>query len=146
MGIKDQNALSTTEAEYMALSQSMRDLIPIREVFKDIMTIVFATPPTITYHSHSEAFDDTIGTSPHMIPRSSTVYEDNNACLKFARMPKLAPRTKHIGIPYHWFRTQVERLEIHSEDINTKVQLGDRFTKGLPVDAFCLARKQLMGR
>lgn len=142
--MQTQVALSTMEAEYIALSQSMRDLIPIREVLKEIMTIVFETIPTITYHSHCKAFADTIGTAPHVIPQS-TVYEDNDACLKFARMPKLTPRTKHIGIPYHWFRTQVERLEIKIEGIDTKVQLGDQFTKGLPVDAFRVARKRLMG-
>lgn len=142
--MQTQVALSTMEAEYIALSQSMRDLIPIREVLKEIMTLVFDTEPKITYHSHSKAFDDTIGTAPHVIPQS-TVYEDNDACLKFARMPKLTPRTKHIGIPYHWFRTQVERLEIQIEGIDTKVQLGDQFTKGLPVDAFRDARMRLMG-
>ncbi|KAI2509164.1 hypothetical protein MHU86_5283 [Fragilaria crotonensis] len=142
--MQTQVALSTMEAEYIALSQSMRDLIPIREVLKEIMTFVFDTEPKITYHSHSKAFDDTIGTAPHVIPQS-TVYEDNDACLKFARMPKLTPRTKHIGIPYHWFRTQVERLEIQIEGIDTKVQLGDQFTKGLPVDAFRDARMRLMG-
>ena len=136
--------LSTMEAEYIALSQSMRDLIPIREVLKEIMTIVFAVEPKITCHSHSKAFADTIGTRPHVIPQS-TVYEDNDACLKFARMPKLTPRTKHIGIPYHWFQTQVERLEIHIESIDTNDQLGDQFTKGLPVDSFRRARERLMG-
>ena len=87
---------------------------------------------------------DTNGTRPHVIPQS-TVYEDNDACLKFARMPKLTPRTKHIGIPYHWFRTKVERLEIHIESIDTNDQLGDQFTKGLPVDSFRRARERLMG-
>jgi hypothetical protein len=142
--MQTQVALSTMEAEYIALSQSMRDLIPIREVLKEIMTIVFEITPTISYHSHSKAFDDTIGTTQHVIPQS-TVYEDNDACLKFVQMPKLTPRTKHIGIPYHWFRTQVEKLEIQIESIDTKEQLGDQFTKGLPVDAFRLARKRLMG-
>jgi hypothetical protein len=142
--MQTQVALSTMEAEYIALSQSMRDLIPIREVLKEIMTLVFAKMPNITYHSHSKAFDDSVGTSAYVIP-PSTVYEDNDACLNFARMPKLTPRTKHIGIPYHWFRTQVERLEIHIERIDTKAQLGDQFTKGLPVDAFRAARMKLMG-
>jgi hypothetical protein len=142
--MQTQVALSTMEAEYIALSQSMRDLIPIREVLKEIMTQVFGQEPKITYHSHSKAFEDTIGTAPHVIPQS-TVYEDNDACLKFARMPKLTPRTKHIGTPYHWFRTQVEQLEIHIERIDTKDQLADQFTKGLPVAAFRLARKRLMG-
>ena len=60
-------------------------------------------------------------------------------------MPRLTPRTKHIGIPYHWFREQVEALQITLERIDTKNQLADQFTKGLPTATFCLARKQLMG-
>ena len=126
--MQTQVALSTMEAEYIALSQSMRDLIPIRETLKEVMTIVFDKTPSISYHSHSKAFDDTVGTTDHVIPQS-TVFEDNDACLKFARMPKLTPRTKHIGIPYHWFRTQVERLEIQIKRIDTKSQLADQFTK-----------------
>jgi hypothetical protein len=39
--MQTQVALSNMEAEYVALSQSMRDLIPIREVMKEIMMIVF---------------------------------------------------------------------------------------------------------
>jgi hypothetical protein len=38
-----------------------------------------------------------------IIPQS-IVYEYNQACLKFAQMPKLSPRTKHISVPFHWFR------------------------------------------
>ena len=142
--MQTQVALSTMEAEYIALSQSMRDLIPIREILKEVMLIVFDKSPSISYHSHCKAFDDTVGSSTHVIPQS-TVFEDNDACLKFARMPKLTPRTKHVGIPYHWFRTQVERLEIQIERIDTKDQLADQFTKGLPVEAFRRARKRLMG-
>ena len=143
--MQTQIALSTMEAEYIALSQSMRDLIPIREVLKEIMEFVFCRTPTISYYSHAKAFLDTdLGTTLHTIP-PSVVYEDNDACLKFARMPKLTPRTKHIGVPYHWFRSQVERLEIHIEPIDTTQQLGDQFTKGLPVVPFRIARKALMG-
>ena len=143
--MQTQIALSTMEAEYIALSQSMRDLIPIREVLKEIMTVVFERTATIAYHSHSKAFEDANeGTILYNIPQS-TVFEDNEACLKFARMPKLTPRTKHIGVPYHWFRTQVENLEIHIERVDTTMQLGDQFTKGLTVDLFRIARKRLMG-
>jgi hypothetical protein len=110
--MQTQIALSTMEAEYIALSQSMRDLIPNREVLKELMLIVFEKQPQITYHSHSKAYADASeGTVPFVIP-SSTVVEHNHACLKFARMPKLTPRTKHIGIPYHWFRSKVASLEI----------------------------------
>jgi hypothetical protein len=97
--MQTQVALSTMEAEYIALSQSMRHLIPTCKALKEIMPIVFETKPVITYHSHLKAFDNTIGTAQYVIPQS-TVCEDNDACLKFAWMPKLTPRTKHIAIPY----------------------------------------------
>ena len=124
----------------------MRDLIPIQEILKEIMMVVFERTATIAYHSHSKAFEDANeGTILYNIPQS-TVFEDNDACLKFAQMPKLTPRTKHIGVPYHWFRTQVENLEIHIERVDTMMQLGDQFTKALNVDLFWgVARKCLMG-
>ncbi len=143
--MQTQVALSTMEAEYIALSQSMRDLIPIRAILHEILSLVFGLQPSITYHSHSRIFEDvTLGTSRHVLPQS-TVYEDNDACLNFARMPKLTPRTKHIGVPYHWFRSQVENLSIHIERVDTSNQLADQFTKGLSAESFRLARKRLMG-
>ena len=82
--LQTQIALSTMEAEQIALSQPMRDLIPICEVLKELMTYVFEKEPNITYHSHSKAFvDKKEGTTQFTIPQS-TVFEDNNACLKFA--------------------------------------------------------------
>ena len=82
--LQTQIALSTMEAEYIALSQSMQDLIPIHEVLKEIMTAVFQREQKISYHSHSKAFEDIAeNTIQHNIP-PSTVFEDNEACLKFA--------------------------------------------------------------
>jgi hypothetical protein len=143
--MQTQVALSTMEAEYIALSQSMRDLIPIRELLHEILSFVFEVKPSVTYHSHSRIFEDaSLGTVRHVLPQS-TVYEDNDACLNFARMPELTPRTKHIGVPYHWFRSQVENLSIHIERVDTHDQLADQFTKGLPPEPFRLARNRLMG-
>ncbi len=138
-----QIALSTMEAEYVALSQSMRDLIPIRHILQEIMETVFAVQPTIAYHAHSKAFEDVgPGTIPTLSTiEQSTVYKDNHACLKFARMAQLSPRTKHIGIPYHWFRTQVVNLSINIEPVPTTKQLADQFTKGLSLVPFQISRR-----
>ena len=46
--MQTQIALSTMEAKYIALSQSMRDLIPIREVLKELMHHVFQKAPDIS--------------------------------------------------------------------------------------------------
>ena len=66
--MQTQIALSTMEAEYIALSQSMRDLIPIRKVLKEIMTVVFERENDIVDHSHSKAFTET---SLDSIPRQN---------------------------------------------------------------------------
>ena len=72
----------------------MRELIGILQILKDI---------------HEHVLDDTIChpvyTTKHKyrIPQS-TVYEDNEACLNFATLLKMSPCTKHIAIPYHFFR------------------------------------------
>ena len=143
--MQTQIALSTMEAEYIALSQAMRDLIPICEILKEFMHIVFNITPSILYHTHSKAFTDVSeGTTKNCIEQS-TIYEDNQACLKFARMPKLSPRTKHIGIPYHWFRSKITNLEIQVEPIDSNSQLADQFTKGLCKVKFQAARLCLMG-
>ena len=122
----------------------MRDLIPIREILKEIkMHVLSTTDSDVSYSAHSKAFSDAdVG---NMDLPQSVVYEDNAACLKFARMPKLSPRTKHIAVPYHWFRTKVESLEIAIEPVSTDKQLADQFTKGLPRDIFESGRKALMG-
>jgi hypothetical protein len=142
--MQTQVALSTMEAEYVALSQSMRDLIPIRQILQEIMTTVFKVAPTITYRSLSKAFEEVKAGSISSNIEQSTVYEDNHACLKFARMAQLSPRTKHIGIPYHWFRSKVESLDIQIEAIPTTKQLADPFTKGLAQAPFELFRMALM--
>ena len=48
--------LSTIEAEYIALSQSMRDLITIREVLKETSSITLQEAKSPTYHAHSKTF------------------------------------------------------------------------------------------
>ena len=94
------------EAEYIALSQAMRDLIPILESVKEINYKVFKKQLTPTCTAHSKIFSET----QEEIYPSSNVYEDYAGCLQFAKMPKMSPRTKHIGLPYHWFRGNVSSL------------------------------------
>ena len=131
-------ALSTMEAEYVALSNAMRDLIGIREILKEIYVHVLCDSKlkNPSYSTVSKTFG--------LIP-ASVVHEDNQAALKFAQMPKMSPRTKHIAIPYHFFRSKVAELEIKVVAIHTNNQLADQFTKGLPAEKFVRDRKQLMG-
>ena len=73
------------------------------------------------------------------------LWEDNESCIKVATSPKFTPRTKHIAIKYHHFRSfvQDETITIHS--IGTKEQLADILTKPLAESSFCYLRQKLMG-
>ena len=115
----------------------MRDLIPLREIIKEIQQNVHsANLPILQTSTLSKAFNS--------IPQS-TVFEDNKSCLRLASLGKMSPRTKHIAIPYHFFRSKGEELEIKVISIDTKEQLADQFTKGLPEQQFIILRKPLCG-
>lgn len=76
--LQTQIALSTMESEYIALSQSMRDLISIQEILKEVQTQELReTTDKVKYRTHSRAFTETTGTSECRIIPQSTVHEDN---------------------------------------------------------------------
>ncbi len=93
--------MSTTEAEYIALSQSARDLIPMRSLLLELSTATkLIVGSTITH---------------------STIFEDNKGCVDLASAPCMRPRTRHIGLKYHHFRSHVDlgHLSIQWIDTNT---------------------------
>jgi hypothetical protein len=87
---QSQVALSTTEAEYIAMSQSLCDVIPVMNMLEEIRKRDFQV----------------ICTKPHV---HCKVFEDNSGALELARLPKLRPRTKHINVCYHHFHEHVRR-------------------------------------
>jgi hypothetical protein len=76
-------ALSTAEAEYIALSQAPRETLPMTKLVKEINVIFSLHLP-----------------SPRFVIK---VQEDNQSCSAMANNPKISPQTKHIAIKYHHF-------------------------------------------
>jgi len=72
-------ALSTTEAEYIAMSQALRDIIPVMNLLQEMREQDFQV----------------ICNEPYVYCK---VFEDNSGALELARLPKLSPRTKHINV------------------------------------------------
>jgi hypothetical protein len=72
----------------------MRDLIPIREILKEIMLEMFDEKFQPDCTAHSKAFIDA----------TPSTNEDNATCMKFAQMPTISPRTKCLAVPLHWYR------------------------------------------
>ncbi len=83
-------ALSTTEAEYIALSQSMREVLPIMWLLEEAgqqgIKILNARPKI-----------------------NCKVFEDNAGAIEIANIPKMRPRIKHLNIKYHHFREEIKK-------------------------------------
>ncbi|KAG6977830.1 Retrovirus-related Pol polyprotein from transposon RE2 [Fusarium oxysporum f. sp. conglutinans] len=97
-------ALSTTEAEYTALSQCARELAWTRNLFSELLLPL------------------------HMpIPLNG----DNQGSLKLCRNPELHQRTKHIPLTEHHIREEVEAGNIDVQYVSTYEQVADGLTKPL---------------
>jgi hypothetical protein len=116
--LQSEIALSTTEAEYIALSQAMRDLILMQTIMRE-MTDVF-------------------GYMVQQATTHSTVFEDNKGCVDLIAAPTMCPRSRHISIKHHHFREHVRKGLIRIRWISTDMQLADIFTKPLATPKFTL--------
>ena len=73
------------------------------------------------------------------------LFEDNESCIKIAKAPILTPRTKHIALEYHHFRSHVEDVSISIEPIRTGEQNADVLTKPVGDPQFTYLRKKCNG-
>jgi hypothetical protein len=124
--LQTQIALSTTEAEYIALSQSLREVIPMINLMTEVNRLGvcnYCTVPKV----YCKAF------------------EDNSGALELAKAPKMRPRTKHINLVFHHFRDYVRRGLIVIYPVGTLDQLADIFTKPLSSVLFEKHKKKITG-
>jgi hypothetical protein len=124
--LQTQVALSSTEAEIIALSTSLREAIYLMQLLKELQ---------------GHGFDFT-ATKPKVHCR---VFEDNNGAIEIATVHKFRPRTKHINIQYHHYRQHVLEKNITVHPIDTKDQMADILTKPVALDILLKLRKRLMG-
>ena len=82
----------------------------------------------------------------------TTIWEDNVGAMTLANLelPQMTPRSKAIGVHYHWFcqyvsQNQGEDGGIVIKKVDTKNQIADIFTKGLGRQMFERLRKMLAG-
>ena len=118
-------ALSTAEAEYIALSSALREVLPLMTMMEEIQTvfpILISTPDFVC-----------------------KVHEDNQSCINMATGTKFSPRTKHIALKYHHFRSHVKSGRVVIQYRPTDEQLADLLTKPLPEEAFYTLRYMLCG-
>ncbi len=107
-------ALSTAEAEYIALSQALRKTLPLTNLMKEINVI-------FSFHLLLLKF-------------VIKVWEDDQSCIATANNPKFSSQTKHIAIKYHHFcKHVITQLNpngfIQIDYCSTDDQIADLFMK-----------------
>ena len=110
----------------MTLSHSVKALIPLKSLIKEVIDNLGIDSENLEFVS------------------SSTVYEDNNGAIVVATSPRMTPSSKHIDVKYHWFSQHVGK-EILIRKIESENQKVDIFTKGLQGQIFVRIRKLLCG-
>ena len=126
--LQTETALSTMEAEIIALAHCCRELFPVVDIVKELGDVVgLATEDLVSMHV--------------------SVHEDNAGALILAQTipPQFTPRSKYYAIKTVWFREEIHKRGIHLLKIETLEQLGDIFTKGLARATFEYLRKKMMG-
>ena len=127
-------SLSTAEAEYYALSQAMRAVIPIRELAIEVLSFI-KLPPKFEQMAKS---------------LTTTILEDNNSALTLATKQQVTNRTKHYLVKWHFFWHHVKTVSnpagtIEVEHVASKDQKADYLTKGLTKDLFENCRRLNQG-
>ena len=106
-------ALSTAEAEYVALSSAAQESVWLRQLISEF------------------------GRS---LETPTTIFEDNQSAIAMSKNPQFHGRAKHIDIKHHFVREQVSSGAVKLEYCPTEEMTADIFTKGLNREQFCKLR------
>ena len=98
-------ALSTAEAELVALSHASQEAVWFRKLFRDFSLLI--NEPTVIFEDN----------------QSTICIGNNNIC---------STKTKHVAIKHFYVRDLVELKEIELKYCPTDLMLADVCTKGLP--------------
>ena len=118
-------ALSTAEAEYIALSTALREVSPMMDLLSEMKEMGYDVETEPKVHCK--------------------LFEDNSGALEQAHVAKYRPRTRHINAAWHHFRSYVARKLISIHAVDTKSQLADVFTKQVSLEDFVRFRKAIFG-
>ena len=117
---------STLEAEYSALSSSLRVFIPLRWLIEEMIE-----------KTDCKKLQD--------FRVLATVLEDNQSTYFLATNQKITSRTKYLLAKWHWFWDAYNRKEFSIVKCPTDKQFSDYLTKAQPRFVFEQNRKYVQG-
>ena len=112
-------ALSTTEAEYMAAASAVQELVWLKQLQIQLSL---------------------------KVPRTMTLYEDNQSTIFLADGQGEHQRSKHIDVKYRYVQEHIKSQEVHLEYIRSQFNLADILTKALVLTVFSFLAAQLLTR
>jgi len=142
-------SLSSTEAEYIALSEATKEAMWMKRLLREIETRVVpkAEVDLAKYHEEEierqwkpwrddgwEEVDSANANDDLVTSRPQKILADNQGCIKLAENILGGSRAKHIEIRYHYVRDMLERGEIEILYEPTSTMTADVLTKALPKD------------
>lgn len=101
---QDLVTMSTTEAEYVALSETCKEMSWLKRISKEMKINV---------------------------PAVTTIFTDSQSAMNMINNQKFSNRTKHIDIKYHFVKDQVMTGEVKLEYVSTDKNIADMLTKPL---------------
>jgi hypothetical protein len=127
--LQTETAMSTMEAEIIALANCCWELFPIIDQVAEIVEAVGMIDPD------------------NPIMHITIVHEDNSGALVLATTlpPQFTPRSKYYAIKTVWFREGIIAKGIKVVAIETRLQLGDIFTKMPGLATFVFLRELVLG-
>ena len=108
-------ALSTTESEYIAAAEAIKDLIWAKRLLREIFGMI----------------------------KTPVLSIDNQSSIKLIKNPEFHCRTKHIDTRYHFIRDQYVKGEFEIKFVPSGEQHADIFTKPLGNILFSKAQSDL---
>ena len=112
--------LSSTESEYVALTQASKDIIWIGKLLSEIG---FLSPIPFNFPIHLAC--------------------DNQGAITLSKDSTFHARTKHIDVHFHFIRQCITMEHISLSYIPTGDMIADTFTKSLPYHTFIRFRSSL---
>lgn len=95
---------SSTESEYIAACQAIKELIWLKGLLSELVT---------------------------GMDLKAKFFIDNQSAIRLIRNPVFHKRTKHIDVQFHFIREKFEEDNFELEYINTDEQVADILTKSL---------------
>ena len=112
-------SLSSTEAEYIALSAVAQEVI-----------------------FQSQILDELIG-DQHIKP--SVIFEDNLGAIYLTKNSQISQRTKHIDVRHHFVRSMIEKKVLDVKFVKSRLNASDIMTKNVVEELFLKHEKSING-